>query len=224
MVRMLNAMILLGYLSLGSTVGQAQTSNDQVLTKAKEALTESRNLVADIVNTDMEMIDGDGKSMGTMRIQERISGWADGEPVRKIVANSNPEHGAVARTRFRVIVDNHPDKGLKDGSTLERIDSAVYDGRPCSIFMVTGANGKVSFKSKIWIDEATGLPLKVIHTFRGIPMTKDLEHTITYGRRKEGEWVPVNAVVDATVGMLFQNIRVISKYQFLTWVKRPLQP
>lgn len=219
----MSALALLVYLSFATIAGNAQTPNERVLAKAKEALNETRNLVADTVNTDMEMIDGDGRRMGTMSIQEKISGWADGEPVRVIIANSNPEHSAVAKSRFKVVVDNHPEKGLKDGATLERIESAEYDGKACGIFMMTGATGKVSFKSKIWIEEATGLPLKIVHNFDGIPMTKAMEHTITYGRNKEGAWVPATAIVDATVGILFQKLRIISKYRFLTWVKRPSQ-
>lgn len=222
MKRAMNALIVLAYLSFAPTTGHAQASNDPVLAKAKEALNQARNLVADTVNTEMELIDGDGRSMGTMHIQEKISGWVQGEPVRTIIANSNPEHSAVARSRFKVVVDNHPEKGLRDGSMVQRIDSGVYDGKPCGIFLATGANGKVSFKSKIWIEEATGLPLKVVHVFDGIPMTKAMEHTITYGPSKEGAWVPVTAVVDATVGILFQKMRIISTYHFLTWVKRPI--
>lgn len=220
----IKALAFLVCLSFAPTFGHAQTSDEHILAKAKEVLNETKNLVADTVETDMEMIDGDGKSMGTMKIQEKISGWADGEPVRTIIANSNPEHSAVAKSRFKVGVDNHPEKGLKDGTTLERIESTVYDGKQCGVFVVTGRTGKMSFKSKIWIEETKGLPLKVIHNFDGIPMTKTMEHTVTYGRSMDGGWVPVSAVVDSTVGTLFQKMRIVSKYRFLTWVKRPSHP
>jgi hypothetical protein len=219
----LTTMAVLASLWFAQPIAHAQSANERTWAKAKEALLAAQNLVADTVNTDIEMFDGGGNSMGTMSIREKISGWADGEPVRAIIASSNPEHTAVAKSRFKAIVDNHPEKSLRDGATLERVESAVYEGKPCGLYLATGTNGKVSFRSKIWIEESTGLPLKVVHDFEGFPMTKAMEHSITYGRSKEGAWVPESAVVDATVSLLLQKVRIISKYRFLSWVKRPAQ-
>lgn len=224
MTRMISTLVLLACTAFAPAIGHADAASERVLLKARQALGEAKNLVADTVVTDMEMIDGDGKSMGTMNIEEKISGWANGEPVRTIVANSNPENASVAKARFKVTVDNHPEQGLRDGTTFERIDSVLCDGKPCGVFAMTGTSGKASFKSTIWIDESTGRPLKVVHDIEGIPMTKSLQQTITYGISKDGDWVPASAVVDSTVGILFQKMRVISKYRFLSWVKRPALP
>lgn len=224
MTRVAATLVLLACVVSPPAIGQPDTANEAVLLKARQALGEAKDLVADSVVTDMEMIDGDGKSMGTMHIEEKFSGWADGEPVRTIVANSNPENAPVARARFKVTVDNHPEKGLREGATFERINSVLYDGRPCGVFAMTGTSGKASFKSKIWIEEATGRPLKVVHDFDGIPMTKSMQQTIIYDMNKDGAWVPASAMVDATVGILFQKMRVISKYRFLNWIRRPALP
>lgn len=222
MSRLTRSLALLACMSVAPTVGSAQTLEERIYAKAKEALQASRNLVAATVVTDMEMIDSSGQSMGTMSLQEKITGWAEGEPVRTIVANSNPQHSSVARSRFKVIVDNHPDKGLKDGTTVERLASEPFDGKRCSVLLVKGMTGKVSFEAKVWVEEATGLPLKVVQRFVGFPMIKSLEHAATYGRSEQGAWVPVRAVVDATVGVLI-HLRTVSKYQFTSWVERPPQ-
>lgn len=222
MSRLTSSLALLACLALAPILGSAQTAEERIYAKAKEALQASRNLVADTIITDMEMIDSGGKSMGTMSLQEKITGWAEGEPVRTIVANSNPEHSSVAKSRFKVIVDNHPEKGLKDGTTVERLEPETFDGSPCSVLMVKGTSGKVSFNAKVWIEKATGLPLKVVQNFVGVPMTKSIEHAVTFGRSQEGAWVPVRAVVDATVGVLI-HLRTVSKYHFTSWVKRPTQ-
>ncbi|WP_141832280.1 hypothetical protein [Herbaspirillum sp. SJZ107] len=41
------------------------------------------------------------------------------------------------------------------------------------------------------------------------------------GRSRDGAWLPESAVVDATVHMLFEELRVVSKYTFRSWVPRP---
>lgn len=194
---------------------------DPVWQRAQSALDASKALVADEVGTGMEMIDGEGKSLGTMNIVEKISEWKDGEPVRTIVSNDNPQYTDVARTRFKISVPNHPEEALRNGTGPQRIGTEIVDGKSCVVFRVDGNSGKKTFRSKIWVDEASGLPLKAVHDFSGIPMTKSLSESITFGRGRDGAWVPESLVVDATVHMLFQSLRVVSKYQFRTWVLRP---
>jgi hypothetical protein len=194
---------------------------DPLWQQARQALDAAKTLVADEVATEMEMLDGDGKSMGVMHIIERISDWKNAEPVRTIVRNDNPEYAAVARARFKISVPNHPEDALRDGAGPRRIGSELCDGKPCAVFRVDGSNGGKIFSSKVWIDEASGLPVRVVHDFSGMPMTASLRESIAFGRSRDGAWVPESTVVDATVHMVFQRLRVVSKYQFRTWIPRP---
>lgn len=194
---------------------------DPLWQKARQALAASKTLVADEVGTDMEMMDGHGKSMGVMHIVEKISDWKDAEPVRTIVSNDNPQHAAVARTRFKIAVPDHPEEALRDGAGPRRIGSALCDDKPCAIFLVDGNSGAKIFSSEVWIDEASGLPVRVVHDFSGIPMTKSLRESITFGRSGNGAWLPQSTVVDVTVHMLFQELRIVSKYTFRSWIPRP---
>lgn len=194
---------------------------DPLWQRARFALDASKTMVADEVATQMEMIDGDGKSLGVMNIVERISGWKDSEPVRTIVSNDNPQYASVAGSRFRVSLPDHPENALRDGAGPQRIGSEIFQGKSCVVFRVDGNTRERTFSSKVWIDEASGLPLKVVHDFAGIPMTKSLSESIIFGRSREGAWVPEASIVDATVQMLFQRLRVISKYKAQSWASRP---
>lgn len=169
----------------------------------------------------MEMIDGDGNSMGVMHIVEKISEWKDAEPVRTIVSNDHPQYAGVARARFRISVPDHPEAALRDGAGPRRIGTEQCGGRPCAVFRVDGNSGKATFSGKVWIDETSGLPLRVVHEFSGLPMTTALSESITFGRSPDGTWVPESVLVDATVHMLFQRLRVVSKYKFRSWIPRP---
>lgn len=208
-------------LSLLSLHAASAPTIDPLWQKARQALDASKTLVADEVGTEMEMIDGDGKSMGVMHIVERISDWKNAEPVRTIVSNDNPQYAAVARTRFKMAVPDHPEEALRDGDGPQRIGSELCDGKPCAIFRVDGKRGEKTFSSKVWIDEASGLPVRVLHDFAGMPMTTSLRASITFGGSRGGAWLPASAVVDATVHMLFQELRVVSKYTFRSWIPRP---
>lgn len=194
---------------------------DPLWQRARLALVASKTLVADEVGTEMEMIDGDGKSLGVMNITERISGWKESEPVRTIVSNDNPQYASVARTRFNISLPNRPEEALRDGGRPQRVGTERFDGKLCVIFRVEGNVKERSFSSKVWIDEASGLPLKAVHQFDGIPMTKSLSESIIFGRSRDGAWVPASTIVDATVHMVFQELRVINKYKFHSWVPRP---
>lgn len=208
-------------LSVLSSHAASAPTIDPLWQKARQALAASKTLVADEVGTDMEMMDGDGKSMGVMHIVEKISDWKDAEPVRTIVSNDNPQYAAVARTRFKIAVPDHPEEALRDGAGPRRIGSAPCDGNACAVFRVDSNSGERIVSSEVWIDKASGLPVRVVHDFAGMPMTTSLRESITFGRSSDGAWVPASTVVDATVQILFQRLRIVSKYTFRSWIPRP---
>lgn len=220
--QVLKQAIFLLCISLG-TGSHAETS-DPLWLQVGKVLAKSKNLVATNVTTDMEMMEGNGKSLGTLHLEEVVSQWKGGEPVRTITAISDAKHLNVAKSRFKVKVDDHPDQAIRAGSSVERLESAKLDGKPCAIFAVAGKTGKrgnIDFKSKVWVEEASGLPLKIIHDFFGIPMVESMKHTIIFGKSTDGNWVPVEATVDGTGSLLFTKTRTISKYKFQKWEIRP---
>lgn len=203
------------------TADGAPLPADQLWERARALLEQSSNLVAGELTTDMEMIDGSGHSMGTMRIEEVTSGWKNGEPVRRIIANNNPQHADVAKSRFKVAIDSHPDLALREAQELTRLGQEVVDGKSCVVFQVSGKKNKLVYKSKVWIEEASALPIKAVHDFSGIPMMKSMSHSITFGRATTGQWLPAAAVVDATVSSFLGSMKIVSKYQFRAWAARP---
>ncbi len=198
-------------------IARADSFAEPLWVQARKALAGSRNLVADVVATDMEMFDGDGQSMGSMTIQEKISEWQNGEPVRKIFSNTNPEHASAAKARFKITVDNHPDQGLREAITLERAPS----GKVCAVFLFTGRKDKITYQGKIWMLESSGMPFRIVYDVDGLPMTKSMRQTITYEMDAQGRVLPVTTLVDTTVSMLFQKVRIVSKYRFHSWIARP---
>jgi len=196
-------------------------AQEQIWNHAKQALDRSKNLVADQVKTNMEMIDGDGISLGTMTILEKISGWEKDEPSRVVTFNSNPEHAEVIKIRFKIGVDNHPDQALFENSVIESSEFATLNGKECMLLVASGERRNRKFKSQVWIEKSSGRPLQVVHTFSGIPSVKAMTQTTTFGLNSEGYWVPVSSILDSTVSLLFKKMRIISKYQFDTWAPRP---
>lgn len=196
-------------------------AQEQIWNRAKQLLDRSKPLVADQVKTNMEMIDNDGVSLGTMTIQEKISGWEKGEPSRIVTFNSNPEYAEIIKTRFKIGIDNHPDQGLIDNSRIESSESAVLNGKECILFVASGERRNYKFKSQVWIEKSSERPLKVIHTYSGISFVKAMTQTIMFGSNNDGNWVPVSSVLDSTVSLLFKKMRIITKYQFDTWISRP---
>lgn len=209
-------------LAFMTTVQAAAARDDTALwASARAAMQASKNLVADELATDMEMIDDSGQSMGKMHLVEKLTGWNRSEPVRTIVANDNKEYEHVANIRFKISVDNHPDQAVAVQSRVLSVESATLDERPCALFHLTGKHGPAKVSSLVWVEESSGRPLKVIHEFVGFPMTKSLTETIRFGPRQDGMWLPESVVVDSTVGILFQRLRIVSKYQFHSWLARP---
>lgn len=194
---------------------------DPLWEKARAILALSKNLVAGEVTTYMEMFGSDGGSLGKMRLEEVISGWKGGEPVRKIVSNDNPQYADAARSRFKVRIDSHPDEALMDGTGPARHGDAILEGKSCAFFSISGKKGKLDFTSKVWIENDTGLPLKAVHQFSGAPMMKSMTYTILFGRTSTGHWVPFSAAVDANLKVLFQSGQIVNKYQYRAWMSRP---
>jgi hypothetical protein len=221
--RHLAATALLALLPVLAAGADPAPGNADLWQQAQDIVEKSRGLVADSVTTEMEMFDGDA-SMGTMRIEERISSWKDHEPVRVVYSNDHPEHEAVAKIRFKVMIDNHPEAALlPEHASTERTETASLNGKACTIFYLsgmTGAKGDASFKSAVWVEDATGLPLKVFTEFHGLPSIKSMTREIQFGE-KDGQWLPASAIVDSTGSLLFKKVRFVAKYQFGNWVPRP---
>lgn len=214
--------VMLLCLSAAVPAVHAQTAEERLYAQARSVAAAAGQLVADSTASHLEMRDGGGASMGTVDLRETISAWSRGEPVRTVTAISHPEHAsaAAAVARFKLGLENHPDQAVRDARTVERGEPDVIAGTPCTVLVARGTAGKMRFESKLWIADASGLPLRVVTDYTGLPMTRSFTQTITFGRSQQAAWVPVSAVVEATVGMLVHG-RVIGAYQFNSWVPRP---
>ena len=199
---------------------RAPAATDALWLRAREALAPAASKVASAVVTDMEAFDGEGKSAGRARIEERIKGWQDGQPTRDLVVLSRTEPSDVARSPVRIFVDNHPEQALSDG-TAERLAPGTFEGKPCAVFAVSGVRGRARYTGKVWVDESSGLPLKAVYDYAGASILKSMTQTILFGRGGDGAWMPTQTVQDVTMAMPSKTMRLVSLHQFKAWTQRP---
>lgn len=200
-----------------STAGQL----DPLWLAASETLRASRDLVAGELNADTVVTDENGKNLDTIKKTMKLTGWREGEPVRTTVKKVESQQSGLGELKFEWGIENHPEQALADADSVVRAGPAVLDGKSAVLFHVTGLQRKRPFTAKVWIDEATRLPLRADYAVKGIPMTKSMTYSVLFGRDEQARWLPLKVDMDATVSALFYQFRVQSAQQLSNWVKRP---
>ena len=198
-------------------------AQDPLWTKAREQVLNTNKFVAIDVSTHTEIFDGDGKNIDTIDIIKHLTGWKNGEPVRSVKSLIESQKSGLGDMAFDVGVANHPEKGLIDGSTIQRQEEVLIEGKSFVVFLVTGKKGKASFTAKAWIEKATALPRKVDYTIdpSSISMTKALSYSISYGLSNEGHWLPTQFTMDTLMSVLFKKIKISLRQNLDGWVVRP---
>jgi hypothetical protein len=204
---------------------RAQTT-DPLWLQAQAHIEGTKNLVASEVAAHTEIIDGDGKNQDTIDKKTRLTGWKDGEPVRSVVSLVETQKSALGDAQFDLGLANHPDKAMSGILTVQRQEETTLDSKSCVVFQVTGQmvkKKKIPFTGKVWIDKATGLPLRVDYTFdpSSIPMTKSMNQSVVYARTSEGSWLPKTVSIDALMSVMFMKIRMTIRQNLDVWVSRP---
>ncbi len=201
---------------------QAQTT-DPLWLQAQSQIQSTRNLVAVEVSIHTEVLDGDGKNQLTVDKKTRLTGWKDGEPLRSVVSLTESQKSALGNAPLDAGVSNHPDRGFADFLTVQRQEETVLDSKSCVLFQVTGKKKKISFTGKVWIEKATGLPLRVDCTYdpSSIPMTKAMSTSISYGRSGDGPWMPKVMILDSLMSVMFTKVRTTVRQDFDAWITRP---
>lgn len=200
-----------------STAGQV----DPLWLAASETLRASRDLVASEVDTNTVVTDENGKNLDTIDKSTKLTGWRDGEPVRTTVKMVESQQSGLGELKFEWGIANHPEQALANADSIVRAGPAVLDGKNAVLFHVTGVQRKRPFTAKVWIDEATRLPLRADYAIKGVPMTKSMAYSVLFGRDEQARWLPLKIDVDTTVSALFYQFRVQSAQQLSNWVKRP---
>jgi hypothetical protein len=203
--------------SLGAMAGPA----DPLWLRAQETMRASRDLVAAEVGSQTIVTDEKGKSLDTITKTTKLSGWRDGEPVRGIVSKVEAQQTGLGEVKLESGVADHPEQALADGDSITRGGPAMLDGKACVLFHVKGMKGKRPFTSKVWIEEASGLPLRADYATEGLARGRSMSWSVLFGRVESAGWLPVTVKVDATMSALFYTFRVQSTQQLSNWVKRP---
>lgn len=197
---------------------------DPLWVRAQAIAQSNKNFVASEVVTDIEVQNNEGKNLENIQKKDKFSEWKDGLPLRITSPLNETQGSTLANLKFPVNIADHPEQGLLDGDTIERLESVVYDGKACVVFSFsgkTGKAGKLSYKAKAWIDTATGFPMKVNYFFDGNLMFKSMTYSILYGANEKNQWLPNYLVIDATISYLFDQIRFIGKQRLSQWISRP---
>ena len=200
-----------------STAGQV----DPLWQAASETLRASRDLVASEVTTNTVVTDENGKNLDTINKSTKLTGWRDGEPVRTTVKMVESQGSGLGELKFEWGVANHPEQALSDADSIVRAGPAMLDGKATVLFHLTGVQRKRPFTAKVWIDEATRLPLRADYVFKGASMMKSMTYSIVFGRDEQARWLPLKVDSDATVSALLYQVRIQSAQQLSSWVKRP---
>lgn len=194
---------------------------DPLWLRAQEAVRAHRDLVASEVSAETSVTAEDGKNLDTIRKSTRLSGWRDNEPVRSTVSLVESQKSGLGELKFEWGVANHPEEALADGHSVVRSGAATLEGKPCVQFRVTGVKGKRPFTSTVWIEEASGLPLRADYALDGNATVKSMAYSVLFGRDEQARWLPLKLRLDASVSALFFKFRIQSAQQLSHWVKRP---
>lgn len=200
-----------------SMAGQA----DPLWLRAQEASRASRNFVASEVGSETVVTDEQGKNLDTIRKSTRLTGWRNKEPVRSTVSLVETQKSGLGGLKFEWGIADHPEEALADGDSVVRSGPAMLDGKTYVLFDVAGVKGKRPFTSKVWIDEATGLPVRADYAIEGVPIVKSMSYSVLFGRVENAGWLPVTVKFDAAVSAMFYKFRVQSAQQLSNWVRRP---
>jgi len=207
-------------LFLLSPLSMAQQA-DPLWMRAREALLASQNLVAGEVSANTTVVDEEGKNLDTIQKITKLTGWHNNEPVRSTVSLTASKKSGLGELKFEWGVADHPEQALPAGTSIVRVGPAMLDGKTYILFNVDGKKGKRPFKSKVWIDEQTGLPARADFVVDGIPLAKLMSYSVLFGRDEHGRWLPLNVQVDALISAFFFKFRVHSVQRLYGWVKRP---
>lgn len=199
----------------------AAAEPDPLWLRAQEAVRAHRDLVASEISVDTVVTDLDGKNLDTIKKSTRLSGWRGQEPVRSTVSLVESQKSGLGELKFPWGVADQPDDALAGGHSVVRSGPATLDGKPCVQFQVQGMKGKLPFKSTVWIEEASGLPVRADYAIEGIPMAKSVAYSILFGRDEQARWLPLQVKNDATVASMLFKFRIRSAQQLSKWVKRP---
>jgi hypothetical protein len=212
--------LILLCLFLASPMSKAGPA-DPLWLAATETLRASRDLVASEVEFNNVVTDADGKRLDTIRKTTKLSGWRDGEPVRTTVKMVDTEKTGLSELKFESGIANHPEEALLDATNIVRAGPGTLDGKTAMLFQLTGIRRKRPFTAKVWIDEASSLPLRADYAFKDVPMTKSMNVSVRFGRDGQARWLPLKVDIDVTVSAMFHQFRVQSAQQLSNWVKRP---
>lgn len=211
-------LLLLPFASLRAQIA------DPLWQKAQALVQASGNRVASVISVHTEVFDGDGKNQDIVDKKTQLTGWKDGEPVRAVVSLTETQKGGLGDAKFDLGLANHPEKALTDIATAQRQEESILDGKPCVLFQVAGKKkNKIPFTGKIWIEKATGLPLRVDYVFdpSSIPMTKAMTYSIVYAQSGNGHWLPRTVAIDTLMSIMFMKIKMTIRQTLDSWVARP---
>lgn len=208
------------HLSLISAASIA-AQHDPLWLGAREAVRMSRDLVASEVISETVVTDDSGKNLDTIKKTTKLTGWRDNEPVRTTVSMVDTQQSGLGDLKFDWGIANHPEQALADGDSIVRVGPAVLNGKTYVLFHVAGIQKKRPFTSKVWINEATGLPMQADYTVTGIPMTTSMTYSVVFGRDAHDRWLPLKVDINASVSALFYKFQAQSVQQLSNWVKRP---
>jgi len=194
---------------------------DPLWKRAQDNVLASKNLVASAVSVDTVVADDRGNNVDTIHKETVLSQSKDGQPMGSVVKMTEAKQSGLGELKFEWGVANYPEHGLADGTSIVRGERALLDAKACVIFHVQGKKGKMPFTSKAWIEESTGLPLRVDYTVEGVPMAKSLTYSVLYGRDGEARWLPREVKIDAYISAFFYKMKIRSTQHLSNWVARP---
>lgn len=194
---------------------------DPLWLAATEALRAARGLVASEVESRTVVTDEDGNTLDTIEKSTKLSGWRDGEPVRTTVKMVESQKSGLGELKFEWGIANHPEQALADADSIVRAGPAVLDGKTAVLFHVAGTQRKRPFTARVWIDEASSLPLRADYAIKGIPMMKSMTYSVVFGRDGQARWLPLKVEAEALVSVPFYQLRMRSAQRLSNWIARP---
>ena len=199
---------------------------DPLWTKAQTVMQLNKALVAAdiysvfVLDGDSERVDGKYKTV--------ISGWENGEPVRTLSeqTESSKKSFKLNKSDMHIATSlaNHPADFFQSANTVVRLEDKSLQGKLWAVMQISssGAKGGGPYRAMVWLDPATGNPLKADVILEKILMhgVKTAHFLLLFDSDKEGRVLPKEIWLDYEMVILFRKAKMSFKQTISAWKPR----
>lgn len=221
-------LLLVVTLSVSLLGGSPSESEEALWNRAVESVYRSRDWAAGKVVARTEIADGDGELLEVTEDVLTLTGWDGDKPVRKKESQHRVIKKSFLSVRITIERDYEEDSPLvafRAGRvTLTRSGEESLAARECIVFgfRMQGQGKEGGQSGSVWIDRATGMPLKEeTKPDKHSSGMSSMSYVTWYQSLPEGVSVPRERVVQGSFSRFLFKRRITWKAEYSDWARKP---